>query len=337
MAHANPVLVEVTRGSVVESRHRGAIAVVDSRGRRRAAWGDADAVVFPRSAVKPLQALPLVESGAAARFGVSERELALACASHGGEPEHVGVAREWLARLGLMEENLICGAQAPLTPAAAEALVVAGRQPSRLHNNCSGKHLGFLTLAVHLGTPVTGYGDPDHPAQCHVRGVLAAMGDTDLSSAPVAGDGCGVPVFGMPLAAIALAFARLAESSELPGERAEAARKVISAMMAHPYLVGGSDRFDTLMLEGGGGAILVKGGAEGVCAAAILERGLGIAIKIDDGAKRAAETVMAALLARYCEEHVPVRQMVIELCQRPVLDTRGLPAGQIRPAPGWLG
>jgi L-asparaginase II len=336
MAHANPVLVEVTRGTVVESRHRGAIAVVDSRGRRRAAWGDADAVVFPRSAVKPLQALPLVESGAAARFDVSDRELALACASHGGEPEHVDIARAWLARLGLAEEDLICGAQPPLTTAAAEALVRAGRQPSRLHNNCSGKHLGFLTLAMHLGAPAAGYGDPDHPAQRRVHDVLAEMGDTDLSSAPVAGDGCGVPVLGMPLAAIALAFARLADTLALPRQRAEAARKVISAMVAHPYLVGGSDRFDTLMLEGGGGAILVKGGAEGVCAVAILERGLGIAIKIDDGAKRAAETVMAALLARYCEEHVPVRQMVIEFRQRPVLDTRGLPAGQIRPAPGWL-
>jgi L-asparaginase II len=336
MALANPVLVEVTRGSVVESRHRGAVAVIDSRGRRLAAWGDADAVVFPRSAVKPLQALPLVESGAAARFGVSDRELALACASHGGEPEHVVIAREWLARLALSEEDLICGPQPPLTPAAAEALVRADRQPSRLHNNCSGKHLGFLTLAMQLGGPLTGYGDPDHPAQRHVRGVLAEMGEMDLSSAPVAGDGCGVPVFGMTLAAIALAFARLAELSMLSRKRAEAARRIISAMVAHPYLVGGSDRFDTLVLEGGGGAVLVKSGAEGVCAAAILGRGLGLAVKIDDGAKRASETVMAALLAKYCEQHVPFRQMVIELCRRPVLDSRGLPAGDIRPAPGWL-
>lgn len=337
MAHANPVLVEVTRGSVVESRHRGAVAVIDSRGRRLAAWGDADAVVFPRSAVKPLQAMPLVESGAAARYGVSDRELALACASHGGEPEHIEIAREWLARLGLREEDLICGAQPPLTPGAAEGLVRSGCRPSRLHNNCSGKHLGFITTAMHLGAPLAGYGEPDHPAQRRVRDVLAAMADTDLSSAPVAGDGCGVPVFAMPLAAIALAFARFAKHSKLSGERAEAARIVISAMVANPYLVGGSDRFDTLVLEAGRGDVVVKGGAEGVCAAAMLGRGWGIAVKIDDGAKRAAETVIAALFARYCEQHGQLREIAVAFCQRPVLDTRGLPAGQIRPAPGWLG
>jgi L-asparaginase II len=338
MAHANPVLVEVTRGSVVESRHRGAVAVVDSRGRRLAAWGDIDAIVFPRSAVKPLQALPLVESGAAARFGVSARELALACASQGGEPEHVAIARDWLARLGRTDEDLICGAHPPLTPAAAEALIRSDCQPSRLHNNCSGKHLGFLTLAMHLGAPVAGYGDPDHPVQRHVRRMLSEMGGKDLSSAPVAGDGCGVPVLGMPLAAIAHAFARLAQSSELPGERAEAARRVISAMTAHPYLVGGSDRFDTLVLESGRGAVLVKGGAEGVCAAAILDRGgLGLAVKIDDGAKRAAETAMAALLARYFAEQGPLRETVVAFCQRPVLDTRSLSVGLIRPASDWPG
>ena len=190
---------------------------------------------------------------------------------------------------------------------------------------------------MQLGGPLTGYGDPDHPVQRHVRGVLSEMGEMDLSSAPVAGDGCGVPVFGMTLAAIALAFARLAELSMLSRKRAEAARRIISAMAAHPYLVGGSDRFDTLVLEGAGGAVLVKGGAEGVCAAAILGRGLGLAVKIDDGAKRASETAMAALLARYREQQGPLRETVIELCRRPVLDTRCLPAGDIRPAPRLAG
>ena len=337
MAQANPVLVEVTRGATVESRHRGAAVVVDSQGRRLAAWGDVDSPVFPRSSVKPLQVLPLLESGAAARFCVSDRELALACASHGGEPEHVATAGEWLARLGRTEADLICGAHAPINDAAAAALVRADLPPSRLHNNCSGKHLGFLTLAMHVRAPLQAYGHPDHPVQRRVRRVLSQMGGIALSSAPVAGDGCGVPVIGMPLAAIARGFARLARPAELAEERAGAVRRVVSAMTAHPHLVGGTDRFDTLVLASANGALLVKGGAEGVCAAAILGPAVGIALKIDDGAKRAAETAMAALLALYCDSEGSLGETIAALRQRPVLDTRGLPVGIVRPAPGWPG
>jgi L-asparaginase II len=337
MARANPVLVEVTRGAAVESRHRGAAVVIDSRGGRRAAWGDVDATVFARSSVKPLQALPLLESGAAARFGVSARELALACASHGGEPDHVAIARGWLARLGRTEEDLICGPHAPISQEAAEALVRVGREPSRLHNNCSGKHLGFLTLAMHLGAPLKDYGNREHPVQRQVRRVLSEMGGTDLSSAPVAGDGCGVPVAAMPLVAIARAFALLAASDDLPRARAEAARRVVSAMTMHPYFIGGTDRFDTLVTERAVGKVLVKGGAEGVCAGALLDRGLGFAVKIDDGAKRAAETAMAALLARYAGENGALRETIAAFQVTPVLDTRSLAIGSIRPAPGWPG
>ena len=337
MAQANPVLVEVTRGATVESRHRGAAVIVDSEGHRLAAWGDIDRAVFPRSSVKPLQALPLLESGAAARFRVSDRELALACGSHGGEPEHVATAGEWLARLGRTDADLVCGPQPPINEAAAAALVRADRQPSRLHNNCSGKHLGFLTLAMHVGAPLQAYGHPDHPVQRLVRRVLSEMGGTALTSAPVAGDGCGVPVIGMPLAAIARGFARLARPAELPVERADAVRRVVSAMTAHPHLVGGTDRFDTLVLASGNGAVVVKGGAEGVCAASILRPAMGVALKIDDGAKRAAETAMAALLALYCNGDGPLGETITAFRQRPVLDTRGLPVGVVRPAPGWPG
>ena len=337
MAQANPVLVEVTRGATVESRHRGAAVVVDSQGRRLAEWGDVDSPVFPRSSVKPLQALPLLESGAATRFRVSDRELALACGSHGGEPEHVATVGEWLARLGRTEADLICGPHAPINDAAAAALVRADLPPSRLHNNCSGKHLGFLTLAMHVRAPLQAYGHPDHPVQRRVRRVLSQMGGTALSSAPVAGDDCGVPVIGMPLAAIARGFARLARPAELAVERAGAVRRVVSAMTAHPHLVGGADRFDTLVLASANGALLVKGGAEGVCAAAILGPAVGIALKIDDGAKRAAETAMAALLALYCDSEGPLGETIAALRQRPVLDTRGLPVGIVRPAPGWPG
>ena len=337
MASANPVLVEVTRGAAVESRHRGAAVVVDSRGRRCAAWGNVEDFVFPRSSVKPLQALPLLESGAAARFGVSARELALACASHGGEPDHVMAARGWLARLGRTEEDLICGPQAPINREAAEVLVRDGSEPSRLHNNCSGKHLGFLTLAMHLGAPPKDYVNPEHPVQRQVARVLSEMSGTDLSSAPVAGDGCGAPVVAMPLVAIARALALLAASDNLPDARAEASRRVVSAMTTHPYFIGGADRFDTRMTEAAAGKLLVKGGAEGIYAAALLDRGLGFAVKIDDGAKRAAEAAMAALLARYADENGALRETIVAFQVTPVLDTRSLPIGSIRPAPGWPG
>jgi L-asparaginase II len=247
------------------------------------------------------------------------------------------MASAWLARLGLTEADLICGAHAPIDEAAAAALVRAERQPSRLHNNCSGKHLGFLTVAMHVSAPLEAYGDPDHPVQRRARLALWEMGGTDLSSAPVAGDGCGVPVVGMPLTAIARAFARLARPSELGAEMADAVRRVVSAMTAHPHLVGGKDRFDTLVLASAGGAVLVKGGAEGVCAAVILGPAIGIAVKIDDGAKRAAETAMAALLASYYGEEGRLHETMVGLRQRPVFDTRGLPIGVLRPAVGWPG
>src|SRR5512132_1961706 len=249
--------------------------------------------------------------------------------------DHVAAARAWLARLGRREEDLICGPHPPISREAAEALIRIGREPSPLHNNCSGKHLGFLTLAMHLGAPLNDYGHPEHPVQREVRRVLSEMGGTDLSSAPVAGDGCGAPVVAMPLVAIARAFALLGAPDDLPRARATAARRVVSAMTAHPYFVGGTGRFDTLVTERAAGGILVKGGAEGVCAAALLERGLGFAVKIDDGAKRAAETAMAALLARWADGDGALRETIAAFQATSVVDTRSLSVGSIRPAPGW--
>jgi L-asparaginase II len=336
MTNANPVLVEVTRGGAVESRHRGAAVVVDSRGRQMAAWGDVEAVVFPRSSVKPLQALPMLEAGAVERFAVSSTEVALACASHGGEPAHVEAVRCWLARLRLGEDDLICGAHPPLSAAAAQELTREHREPSRLHNNCSGKHTGFLTLALHLRAPVERYGDPEHPVQRLVRRTLSEMGGVDLATAPSAVDGCGVPVFGMPLSAIARGFARLAARDILPTARAVAARRIVAAMTTHPFFVAGAGRFDTLVIEQAAGRVLVKGGAEGVCAAALLDRGLGLAVKIDDGAKRAAESAMAALLARFAGGDEALVRTLSTFGAKAVLDTRGSTVGSLRPALGWL-
>jgi L-asparaginase II len=336
MTAANPVLVEIRRGGIVESRHRGAAAVVDSRGRLLAAWGDVAAAVFPRSAVKPLQALPLIESGAAERFAVTLPELALACASHGGKSDHVERIRAWLIRLGLGEGDLICGAHPPLDEAAARALIRAGDAPSPLHNNCSGKHTGFLALALHLGASLRGYADPQHPVQQHVVGTLARTGGFDAAAAPMAIDGCGAPVIAMPLAALAGAFATLAASERAAPPRQTAIRRVAEAMSTHPGLVGGPGRFDTVVMEAAAGAILVKGGAEGVGAAALMGRGLGLAVKIDDGAKRGAEAALAALIRRFGGTSGQLDQILAAWADTPLHNSQGLAVGAIACTPEWL-
>lgn len=334
---ANPVLVEVWRGGTVESRHRGAAVIVDSQGAILASWGDGGALVFPRSTVKPLQAIPLVESGAADRYTLSQREIALACASHTGEAAHVTAVAAWLARVGLGEADLVCGPQIPLGEAAAHALHRAGTAPSRLHNNCSGKHAGFLTAALYLGLPTRGYGQPSHPLQEQVRRILAEMGGVDGPLDVLAGDGCGVPTVAMPLHTLARSFATLADPQGQPEPRRESIRRIMAAMTAQPWFVSGTGRFDTLVIESGRGALIVKGGAEGVCAAALPGRGLGIALKIDDGAKRAAEVAMAAVLARFLPEGGALAGLLADLAAMPIQDTRCQRVGVVRPAAGWPG
>ena len=338
MPEANPVLVEITRGRMVESCHRGAAAVIDSAGRTVAAWGDVAKPVYPRSAVKPLQALPLVASGAADAGAVTPAELALACASHAGEPAHVQAVGAWLRRLGLGPDDLVCGAHPPLGEAAAADLIRRGQPLTRLHNNCSGKHAGFLTLARHLGAPSRGYADPQHPVQRLVLATLAEMAACDRQRAVVAVDGCGVPVMAMPLAGLAGAFALLVAPERLGATRTVAARRICAAMTTHPGLIGGSGRFDTLLVEAGAGGLIVKSGAEGVICAGLPGRGLGFALKIDDGGKRAAETAMAALLLHFtASDGGLLRQALQGFTALPVRDTRGEKVGSMRPSSGWPG
>jgi len=334
---ANPVLVEVTRGDVVESRHRGAAAVVDAAGATVAAWGDVARAVYPRSAVKPLQAMALVESGAAAAHGVGDEELALACASHNGEPAHVAVAGAWLARLGLGPDDLECGAHSPLCAEAAAALIRAGEAPSPLHNNCSGKHAGMLTLALHMGVPTRGYVRPDHPVQVCIREMLGAMTGVDHGAVPCGVDGCSVPTYAAPLAAIAGAMARFAKPDGLPDARAKAARQLARAMMAHPFMVAGSGRFCTAVIAAGRGGVLVKTGAEGVFAAALPARGLGLAVKIDDGAGRAAEVATAALLRYLGALDDAAWAELAPLAAPRIINRAGRETGVIRAAADWPG
>ncbi len=335
-AGVNPVLVEVTRGDELESRHRGAVAVLDARGTVIAEWGDIGRPIYPRSAIKPLQALVLLESGAGDAFGVSEKELALACASHNGEARHVALAHAWLARIGLSESDLECGAHPPMGKEAEEALLRAGTQPGACHNNCSGKHVGMLTTARPLGVPSAGYIDANHPVQVAVREILSELCDCELSAAPVGTDGCGIPTYAVKLRDLAYAMARFAEPGGLSSPRREAAGRIQAAMAAHPYLVAGSGRFCSAVIEATGGAVLVKTGAEGVFAGAAPGRGLGFALKIDDGARRASEVATAAVLGYLNLLDDEAMARLGDFTQPRLENWRGREIGWVRPAAGWL-
>ncbi len=302
----NPILVEALRGDACESMHRGAVAVVDADGARVASLGDIRRHVFPRSAVKVLQALPLVESGAADRLGLDDEALAVACASHGGEPAHTAVVERMLGKAGLDASALECGTQWPSQERAARALAAAGKEASALTNNCSGKHAGFLCVAcrMHEGADlrrfVAGYVRPEHPVMRTVTAALQAATGCDLAQVPRGTDGCSIPTYAIPLENLALAFARVGTGRGLAPGHAAAAQRLRRAVARHPFMVAGSGRFDTRVVERLGERVFCKVGAEGVFCAALPAQGLGVAIKIDDGNNaRAAEVVMAAVIERF--------------------------------------
>ncbi len=334
---SNPVLINVTRSGFVESIHRGAVCVIDAEGETVLAAGNIGRPILPRSAIKPLQAIPFIEDGAADVWRSAGEELALACASHSGDPVHMRTARAWLHRLGLPEAVLACGPHLPLGHMSAVRMEAAGEAPSRLHNNCCGKHLAMIATALHNGQPLEGYARPDHPVQQRIRETLGEMTDADLSDAAVAVDGCGVPCWAIPLEAIARAFARFGDTRGMPVPRQSAIRRLKVAMVSHPEHVAGSDRFDTALIRRKGNGLIAKTGAEGVYAAALPYFGLGVALKIDDGARRAAEVAMAAVL-RYLEllddrDWAALSPYV----EPPIRNTAGDIVGGFEIAPGWLG
>ena len=327
----NPILVEVTRGAMVESVHRGSVVIVDARGATRTAIGDVNRRVFPRSAVKALQALPLVESGAADRYGFGNVELALACASHGGEPRHVETAAAMLARAGRGEADLECGTHMPSFAGAAETIIRAGLQPNQLHNNCSGKHSGFICLACHRGLDTKGYVLPDHPVQREVTAALEGMTGVSLGPDVRAVDGCSIPTYAIPLDRLALAFARFISGEGLSPDRASAVRRLATACMAEPYMVAGTERFCTDVMTALPGRVFVKTGAEGVFCAAFPELGLGVALKCDDGGTRASETMMAAVIEAFVPLSGADRQRLAGRLSPPILNRRGVQVGAVRP------
>lgn len=322
-------LVEFVRGPFVECVHLGHAVVADSNG-IVAAWGDPDAVILPRSSCKMLQALPLVESGAADAAGLGSEELALACASHQGAAVHVERVGRWLAGLGMGEDDLRCGPQVPDDREERARLREAGEAPGQVHNNCSGKHAGFLTLGRHLGAG-SEYVEVDHPVQRAVRSAFEEMVGEEVAGWGI--DGCSAPNFGCTIAGLARAMARMARPEGLGRVRGEAVERLVASMRAHPLLVAGEGRACTELMEAAAGSVALKMGAEGVYVAILPERGLGLALKVADGALRASEAAVAALLVRLGvvakdDPRVAARML------RPEVNRRGLTVGGLRPAAG---
>ena len=333
-------LVEVRRGSIVESRHRGHVAAVDGDGKVSASLGEPEAVTYLRSSAKPFQAVPLVTSGAADRFGFDERELAVACGSHSGEDVHAETVAAMLKKIGLDESFLKCGVHEPFDRATAERLRERGERPGILRNNCSGKHAGMLALALHLGAPPKNYDDPDSPVQQAILHAVVQFSGVAAEALAVGTDGCGVPVFGMPVRAMALMYARLvAPPDEFDVATRSACVRLVAAMTEHPEMVGGTvERFDTEVMRAARGRAVSKVGAEGVYTAGVLPcaewpRGLGLAFKIEDGEDRRARPVVAIESLRQLgvlDENA--RRATAPYASFPVLNHRGDIVGEIRPS-----
>jgi L-asparaginase II len=329
---ANPVVVEAMRGKRIESAHRGAGAVVDADGRVVMAFGDAERPVYPRSAIKALQALPLVESGAADRLGLSDKEIALSCASHSGSEDHVAAVRVMLAKVGYDERVLECGAHWPLGEDEARALARSGRTPTALHNNCSGKHAGFVCLSCTMEVDPKGYVAPDHAVQREVTASIEAMTGARLSEEMRGVDGCAIPTYAVPLFALARGFARLATGHGLSRERRNAAARIRAAVAAHPLTVAGRGRFDTEVMSLLGARVFSKSGAEGVFCAGLPESGLGLAVKADDGAGRAAQVMIAVLIRRFGGLDDATRARFMRFASPRLLNWNGAKVGLLRPA-----
>jgi L-asparaginase II len=333
---APPVLARVYRGPHVESAHRGSLAVVDERGRLLQGCGDTALPVYARSAAKPFQAMPLLLAGGEKRFRLGDAEIALMCASHGGEPAHVRLAGEILKRGGFRPEDLDCGAHAPMHEASARELVRRGEKPTVLHNNCSGKHAGLLLACRALELPHVGYTDPGHPLQRRIRTILARNANVAESRITVAVDGCNLPVFRLPLSALATAYARLVAGRQ-PGEEASSAavrKRIVRAMLKRPDMVAGTGRFTTDFIAAGRGRWIGKEGAEGVYALGVLAAGkrtkaFGVVFKLEDGSARPRDAVTLAALERLGVLPLEIRRALGAYAEPVVLNARGAEVGRI--------
>lgn len=319
--------VVVTRGDAVESRHRVHAAVVDESDRVVGAARDVSLVTAWRSCAKPFQVMPLVESGGFDAIGWDEDALALACGSHGGEPEHVAIAEQMLESVGLEEGDLACGPHEPLSPRGSKLLRESGARLTRLHNNCSGKHAAMLGRAHAAGWQVFGYERADHPVQQAATEAVARWSGVASRFIGKAVDGCGVVVYSLPLEAMARAYARLAGAARRGDE---VPRRIVGAMGDRPFLVGGTDRFDSVLIEESDGRVIAKIGAEGVHSVAVPEAGVGIAVKVEDGAQRAQFPAVLRILQLLGVLPEALPQRLAEFMHRQVRNTRGEVVGEVR-------
>ena len=333
-------LVEVTRGSITESRHRGHIVVIEPDGNIVAYAGAPETVTFLRSSAKPLQALPLLTSGAAERFGFTDQEVALACASHNGEPIHTELATSMLSKIGLGPEALKCGIHEPYSVEEAGKLRLRGEAPNVLQNNCSGKHVGMLALALHLGASTDDYESAANPVQIAIAEAVAQFSDVAMTDMAVGIDGCAVPVFGITVKAMALAYARLVSPpAEFGQATRDACARIVRVMSAYPEIIGGtSDRLDTELMRAAPGRLISKVGAEGVYTGGILPceewpKGLGVALKIEDGEdRRARPTVVVETLRQLGVLRDESLEAVSRYAFFPVKNRPGDVVGEVRAA-----
>ena len=324
--------VETVRGQLVESVHRVSAVVVDTAGNKLAWSGDPELVTFWRSAAKPFQAMPVIDDGAADRFELSDEDLALVCASHSSEPIHLDAIDRLLARIGCTESDLGCGGHVPLSEEVAREAVDRGVEPTPRWSNCSGNHAGMLALAKHHGWDTASYYEKDHPVQQRLLAEIAEWTGVPASDVVLGVDGCTTVSYGLPLSGMALAYARLGSSSS------PAARRVRQAMTTHPLIVGGRGRPCSDIMGAAGGAVIVKIGAEGVYGASVVDAGVGVALKVEDGAMRSAPVALLAIL-RQLAQHGTIPQAagewLDEVAQHATVtihNTRGEPTGTLRPA-----
>ncbi len=320
--------VVVTRGADVESRHRVHAAVVDDSDSLIAGARDPNKVTSWRSCAKPFQVMPLLEAGGFDTLKWGDDQLALACASHGGEPEHVALAGAMLGDIGMEEGDLACGPHEPLSARGVRLLRESGQRVSRLHNNCSGKHAAMLARAHTAGWPTYGYERAEHPVQRCCYESVSEWSGLPESAIGRAIDGCGVPVYALPLESMARAWARFGRQAR---DGDEVPSRVLHAMQTRPFLVGGTDRFDSILIEETDGRVVSKIGAEGVHSVTVPEQGLGLAVKVEDGAQRAQFPAVIRLLQQLDALPAELPPRLEELLRRPVRNTRGEVVGEVRP------
>lgn len=325
-------MAEIWRGALLESLHLGHAVICDDTGQIIRSWGDPEALIYPRSSAKMIQALPLLTSGAAAKYGLTSEQLALACASHNGAHIHTDRVNDWLGQLGLADDDFRCGPQEPADIPARNDLIKTDASPCQVHNNCSGKHAGFLTLAQHLGAGPE-YVEMDHPVQ---QACLTAFEEVTGMDSPGYGiDGCSAPNFSTTVHGLARAMAWFASAGDRADRASDAAAQLVSAMATHPELVAGETRACTNLMRAMGGKVAVKTGAEAVFIAIIPEKKLGVALKITDGATRASECAIAAILVGLGvldADHPETRKYF----NAPLINRRGIDCGSLRPSAEML-